>query len=106
MFKKQSGIDLLAWVGNIRAFIEPKTENTPSTKPKAKGGRLGSIERIGNHLPDPATLFLIGTALVMIASAVAAKAPWVVEERLPEQPTALGQAGDGFSRIRVVFSRG
>ncbi len=34
------------------------------------GGWLGWIERVGNKLPDPATLFLIGTVLVMIASAV------------------------------------
>jgi len=80
--------------GQYPRFLEPMTESTPSTKPKAKGGWLGWIERIGNHLPDPATLFLIGTVLVMIASAVAAKTHWVVEERLPEQTTALGQAGD------------
>ncbi|MBC8243871.1 MAG: AbgT family transporter [Verrucomicrobia bacterium] len=71
------------------------TENAPATKPGAPGGWLGWIERIGNRLPDPATLFLIGTVLVMIASAVAAKTHWVVEERLPEQAAALGQAADG-----------
>ncbi|MED5381489.1 MAG: AbgT family transporter, partial [Verrucomicrobiota bacterium] len=59
--------------GQYPRFPEPMTESTPSTKTKAKGGWLGWIERIGNHLPDPATLFLIGTVLVMIASAVAAK---------------------------------
>ena len=72
-------------------------ENAPTTKAGSPGGWLGWIERIGNRLPDPATLFFIGTVLVMIASAVAAKSEWVVEERLPEQTatTALGQAAYG-----------
>ncbi|MDP6307029.1 MAG: AbgT family transporter, partial [Verrucomicrobiota bacterium] len=63
-------------------------------KPRSTTGWLGWIERIGNRLPDPATLFLIGTVLVMVASAVAAKTQWVVEERLPEQTPALGQAAE------------
>jgi aminobenzoyl-glutamate transport protein len=63
-------------------------------KPRPTTGWLGWIERIGNRLPDPATLFLIGTVLVMVASAVAAKTQWVVEERLPEQTAALGQAAE------------
>ena len=63
-------------------------------KPRPTTGWLGWIERIGNRLPDPATLFLIGTVLVMVASAVAAKTQWVVEERLPEQTAALAQAAE------------
>ncbi|HIL72836.1 MAG TPA: AbgT family transporter, partial [Verrucomicrobia bacterium] len=63
-------------------------------KPRPTTGWLGWIERIGNRLPDPATLFLIGTVLVMVASAVAAKTQWVVEERLPEQTAALSQAAE------------
>ena len=69
-------------------------EHTFTTKPSSAGGWLGRIARIGNRLPDPATLFLIGTVLVMIASAVAAKTDWIVEERLPEQTASLGQAAD------------
>ena len=42
-------------------------EYTFTTKSSSDGGWLGRIERIGNRLPDPATLFLIGTVLVMIA---------------------------------------
>jgi len=72
-------------------------ENEPTTKAGSAGSWLGWIERIGNRLPDPATLFLIGTVLVMIASAVVAKSGFVVEERLPEQTAtaALGQAAYG-----------
>ena len=69
-------------------------EHARTTKAGSNGGWLGWIERIGNRLPDPATLFLIGTVLVMIASAVAARTQWVVEERLPEQTAALGQAAE------------
>ena len=69
-------------------------EHTSTTNPSSTGGWLSWIERIGNRLPDPATLFLIGTVLVMIASAVATKTHWIVEERLPEQTAALGQAAD------------
>ena len=69
-------------------------EHTSTTNPSSTGGWLGWIERIGNRLPDPATLFLIGTVLVMIASAVATKTHWIVEERLPEQTAALGQAAE------------
>ena len=76
-------------------------ENALNTKTGTPDGWLGWIERIGNRLPDPATLFLIGTVLVMIASAVAAKSEWVVEERLPEQTatTALGQAAYGEAEV-------
>ena len=69
-------------------------ESDPKIKPRPTTGWLGWIERIGNRLPDPATLFLIGTVLVMVASAVAAKTQWVVEERLPEQTAAFGQAAE------------
>ncbi|MEC7881375.1 MAG: AbgT family transporter [Verrucomicrobiota bacterium] len=66
------------------------------------GGWLGWIERVGNRLPDPATLFLIGTVLVMIASAVSAKTGWIVEERLPDHSTLNVQAVDGADEIKWV----
>ena len=69
-------------------------EHISPTKSKSAAGWLGWLERVGNRLPDPATLFLIGTVMVMIASAVAAKTDWIVEERLPEQTASLGQAAD------------
>jgi aminobenzoyl-glutamate transport protein len=40
------------------------------------GGWLARIERSGNRLPDPATLFAAGLVLVMLLSAVAAAAGW------------------------------
>lgn len=52
----------------------------------ASGGRLGLIERIGNRLPDPATLFVIGCGLVLVGSAVAAWSGWSVSHPSTGQP--------------------
>jgi aminobenzoyl-glutamate transport protein len=47
------------------------------------GGVLGIIERIGNALPDPAILFVIGAAIVVLLSAVASWSGWsVLPQRL------------------------
>jgi len=47
-------------------------------------GVLGLIERVGNRLPDPATLFVIGCILVAVGSAVAAWYGWTVQD--PARP--------------------
>ncbi|MEA3275577.1 MAG: AbgT family transporter [Pseudomonadota bacterium] len=46
------------------------------------GGWLDRLERAGNRLPDPATLFLAGTLVVMVLSQVAASLGWSVERRV------------------------
>lgn len=48
------------------------------------GGFLGWIEKIGNKLPDPATLFLIGTLGIMVLSALAVAMDWSVTHELPK----------------------
>ncbi|MBW2289351.1 MAG: AbgT family transporter [Deltaproteobacteria bacterium] len=48
---------------------------------------LDAIERIGNRLPAPATLFLIGAVLVMILSQVAASLDWTVEKTISREVT-------------------
>ena len=65
---------------------------------QAGGGLLDLIERAGNRLPDPATLFLIGTVLVMAISAVAAMGNWKVVEKLPVLVTETVTAADGTTR--------
>lgn len=49
------------------------------------GGLLNLIEKVGNKLPDPATLFLLGTIFVMLISWVAAEQDWTVTEERPFQ---------------------
>lgn len=44
---------------------------------------LRLIETVGNRLPDPATLFVIGTALVLMTSHVAVLSDWHVVEMRP-----------------------
>ena len=51
----------------------------------ASGGFLDAIERVGNRLPDPATLFLIGGLFIIVLSDIAARGQWTVVQRLPEQ---------------------
>lgn len=57
---------------------------SPQDKP---GGFLGAIEWIGNKLPDPAALFVLGALLVMVLSAIASFGGgsgdplWVVEPK-------------------------
>ena len=46
----------------------------------ASGGLLGAIERVGNALPDPTTLFLLGAVAVMVASQLAVSLDWSVEK--------------------------
>ena len=50
-------------------------------------GLLDRIERLGNALPDPMTLFLLGSVLVFAASAVATSVGW--ESRLYDQDGEL-----------------
>jgi aminobenzoyl-glutamate transport protein len=45
---------------------------------EAKPGLLDAIERLGNALPDPATLFALGALLVLAGSEVAARLDWTV----------------------------
>lgn len=44
---------------------------------------LDVIERVGNRLPDPTMLFLIGMVLVMVLSWIAVQQQWSVEQMLP-----------------------
>ena len=87
-----------------------KTDAAPAT-----GGLLGRIEWLGNKLPDPATLFLVGTLLVMALSAVAVGAGWEVVHELPRvqadgsvqwqvvQETVVG--ADGAETLQDKVSR-
>ncbi len=54
---------------------------------------LDLIERIGNALPDPCSLFVIGAVAVLIISAVGASMGWEVQKPVTERVAVLDAAG-------------
>ena len=58
---------------------------TTGTGVAQTSGFLDVIERVGNRLPDPITLFLIGALFVVVLSDIAARGEWTVVQQLPEQ---------------------
>lgn len=62
-----------------------------------RGGWLARIERIGNALPDPITLFALGAALVFVGSWFAARAGWSC--RLPD-----AQGGERIESAQNLLS--
>jgi aminobenzoyl-glutamate transport protein len=48
-------------------------------------GLLDAIERIGNALPDPTTLFVLGALLVLVLSQLAASFEWTVEKTVSRE---------------------
>jgi aminobenzoyl-glutamate transport protein len=50
-----------------------------------RGSWLGALERAGNALPDPATLFLLGALAVLASSHAVASAGWSVERTVVQQ---------------------
>ena len=53
---------------------------------------LSSIERIGNRLPDPVYLFILGTVLIVLGSELAVFANWTVEKSIAQNESELIQA--------------
>jgi aminobenzoyl-glutamate transport protein len=75
----------------------------PQPTSARSGGLLDLIERIGNRLPDPSTLFLLGTVAVIVLSAIAAAGGWSVQPRLPQPVTAAVTAADGTVSMQPVL---
>jgi len=67
-----------------------------SAPASSEGGVLAAIERLGNRLPDPATLFLAATLAVMALSQLAVTLGWAVEK------TTLGADGPVTTRVEPV----
>jgi len=59
-------------------------------------GWLDAIERVGNALPDPSTLFLLGALAVLALSQVAASQDWSVEKTVsrPVHETVVDASGE------------
>ena len=49
------------------------------------GGWLDRIERLGNALPDPTTLFLLGAVAVVLLSQLAVSLDWTVEKTISRE---------------------
>jgi aminobenzoyl-glutamate transport protein len=61
----------------------------------ATGGLLAGVEALGNRLPDPVTLFAVGTLLVMALSQLAAGCGWSVEKTALQEVRTPLLGGDG-----------
>ncbi|RNC81451.1 MAG: AbgT family transporter [Phycisphaera sp.] len=68
------------------------TDTDPASVPAKRRGLLDLVEWIGNKLPDPALLFLIGAVIVMIASQVAVSSGWTVQPQQAVQ--TVNEAGE------------
>ncbi|MBS1106542.1 MAG: hypothetical protein H6Q91_2044, partial [Deltaproteobacteria bacterium] len=72
------------------------TQRGDATSPASgSSGWLAELERLGNRLPDPATLFLLGTLLVMGLSQVAVTSGWSVEKQVVEDLRVEVRGPDG-----------
>ncbi|MEL7473803.1 MAG: AbgT family transporter, partial [Planctomycetota bacterium] len=71
------------------------SDASPNAAETPKGGVLGLIETIGNKLPDPAILFVIGMAIVMLASTVASVTNWQVQ---PKKLVVVTEMVDGIEQ--------
>jgi len=62
------------------------TPTSSSTPPPAPGKKtiLDWIEWVGNKLPEPALIFVILAAIVIVVSAIGAKAGWSVQPKRPQ----------------------
>ncbi|MFQ5417424.1 MAG: AbgT family transporter, partial [Myxococcota bacterium] len=68
----------------------------PAPQQSAGGARLlDRIEQIGNALPHPATLFLIGAVAVLALSQLAASLEWSVEKSVTREVRVQLQGTDG-----------
>jgi aminobenzoyl-glutamate transport protein len=66
--------------------------------PKAPlGGWLGRVERLGNALPDPITLFALGALLVFVGSSIAARVGWSCTLAAADGSTRVEHARDLLS---------
>ena len=67
----------------------------------SNGGLLRTIERVGNRLPDPVTLFIIGAAVVLILSEVAAVTGWQVRNPTTQETESVTSllSGEGHTWV-------
>ncbi len=74
-----------------------------------KSGLLDLIEAIGNRLPDPAMLFVIGAAVVMLLSHVASTAEWSVQPQRQRQlfePVMIAASATDPNKVALIAPTG
>jgi aminobenzoyl-glutamate transport protein len=67
--------------------------------PASRGRWLDAIERLGNRLPDPTTLFVLGGIAVLVLSQVAAGLGWTVEKTTSREVRERVLAPDGSPQL-------
>ena len=83
-------------------FGDDKLLGMSEESTSAKGsGWLDKIERLGNRLPDPMTLFVLGALFVLVLSQIAASAGWSVDKKVMEAVTAA----DGTSELQETVEQ-
>ena len=60
--------------------MEQPTGSGLDTQRGVTARALALVERIGNRLPDPATLFVVLGIVVLLLSWIGAKAGWTVDD--------------------------
>ena len=63
------------------ASQHPQSSSQPSVPSPGRRGILDTIEWLGNKLPEPALIFAILAAVVIVVSAVAVSMDWSVQPR-------------------------
>jgi len=81
----------------------PTSDSAPTPPPPISVRLLQWVERAGNRLPDPVTLFAGGAILVLVASALAAWWGWQVTHPLDPQRTIEAKSLLDSSGLQWVF---
>ncbi|MFM9180993.1 MAG: AbgT family transporter, partial [Phycisphaerales bacterium] len=68
-------------------------------------GFLSAVERVGNRLPDPATLFVLLGAATLLASALGAWAGWSVVDPLDPSKTVAVRSLLDADGVRWILTQ-
>jgi len=81
---------------------------THTPRPRTGYRFLDAVERIGNALPDPVTLFLLGALLVLVGSHLAAWSEWAIkhpaEDRMVAARSLLSREGMQWLWLNMVHT--
>jgi hypothetical protein len=81
---------------------DPSAHQPPTDRP---GGWFDRIERIGNALPEPALIFAILSAVVIVVSAIGVAADWRIQPIKPKAELVEKVDRDGAPVLDAAFAR-